>query len=158
MSIELFTFLMKLMVSVILTYFEGHRGLEKVTKMVIFWFKCINGRLSAYVRYIGENHWEERTVRSLVYLCTMLAYTSVVLLFPYNYVNNIMSRKSTQCFQLDCLLWMNNILIFIFLLFVCVQAVWTVLLLLLACWRPSWMELILYVLSSCLFVCLAFRS
>ena len=46
---------------------------------------------------------------------------------------------------------MNNILIFIFLFFVCVQAVWTVLLLLQACWRPSWMEPILYVLPSCLF-------
>ena len=34
MSIELFTFLIKLMVSVTLTYFEGHVGVEKVTKMI----------------------------------------------------------------------------------------------------------------------------
>ena len=39
-SIELFTFLIKLMVSVTLTYFEGHGGgggggVEKVTKMII---------------------------------------------------------------------------------------------------------------------------
>ena len=34
--------------------FWRSQGVEKVTKMVIFWFKCINGRLSAYVRYIGE--------------------------------------------------------------------------------------------------------
>ena len=32
MSIEPFTFLMKLMVSVTLTYFEGHRGLKKLQK------------------------------------------------------------------------------------------------------------------------------
>lgn len=76
--------------------FWRSQGGWKSYKNDIFQFKCINGRLPVHVGYIRENHWDELTEQSLVYLCTMLAYTSVVLLFPSNYGNNIMSRKSTH--------------------------------------------------------------